>query len=67
MTQAGRACNRQELLAKVWGEDWTGDERTLEVHIRWLRMKIEDDPTNPRYIQTVRGYGYQFISSEEWM
>ncbi len=66
MSHAGRACNRQELLSKVWGEDWTGDERTLEVHIRWLRMKIEDDPTNPRYIQTVRGYGYRFISPEEW-
>ncbi len=66
MSQAGRACGRQELLSKVWGEEWAGDGRTLEVHVRWLRMKIEDDPTNPRYIQTVRGYGYRFISPEEW-
>jgi len=66
MSQAGRACSRQELLSKVWGEEWSGDGRTLEVHVRWLRMKIEDDPTNPRYIQTVRGYGYRFISPEEW-
>ena len=65
MSQAGRACSRQELLNRVWGEEWYGDARTLEVHIRWLRIKIEDDPTNPKYIQTVRGYGYRFISTEE--
>ncbi len=65
VSQAGRACSRQELLNQVWGEDWSGDPRTLEVHIRWLRMKIEDDPTNPGYIQTVRGYGYRFITPDE--
>ncbi len=65
MTQAGRACSRQELLNKVWGEDWSGDPRTLEVHIRWLRLKVEEDPTNPIYIQTVRGYGYRFVSPDE--
>ncbi len=65
MRQAGRACSRQELLNKVWGEDWSGDPRTLEVHIRWLRLKVEDDPTNPIYIQTVRGYGYRFVSPDE--
>ena len=65
MRQAGRACSRQELLNKVWGEEWSGDPRTLEVHIRWLRLKVEDDPTNPVYIQTVRGYGYRFVSPDE--
>jgi DNA-binding response OmpR family regulator len=65
MSQAGRACSRQELLNQVWGLEWSGDPRTLEVHIRWLRLKIEDDPTNPTYIQTVRGYGYRFISPDE--
>ncbi len=65
MSQAGRACSRQELLNQVWGMEWSGDPRTLEVHIRWLRLKIEDDPTNPGYIQTVRGYGYRFISPDE--
>jgi len=65
VSQAGRACSRQELLNKVWGEEWSGDPRTLEVHIRWLRMKVEDDPTNPGYIQTVRGYGYRFITPDE--
>jgi two-component system response regulator RegX3 len=65
MRQAGRACSRQELLNRVWGEEWSGDPRTLEVHIRWLRLKVEDDPTNPVYIQTVRGYGYRFVSPDE--
>jgi DNA-binding response OmpR family regulator len=65
MSKAGRACSRQELLAEIWGEEWLGDSRTLEVHIRWLRLKVEDDPTNPKYIQTVRGYGYRFVSQEE--
>lgn len=65
MSHAGRAVSRDELISKIWGSDWTGDPRTLEVHIRWLRLKIEDDPTIPRFVQTVRGYGYRFIGSEE--
>ena len=65
IAQAGRAVSRDELICKVWGEDWSGDPRTLEVHVRWLRLKIEDDPTIPRYVQTVRGYGYRFIGPEE--
>jgi DNA-binding response OmpR family regulator len=63
--QAGRAVSRDELISKIWGSDWSGDLRTLEVHIRWLRLKIEDDPTNPRFVQTVRGYGYRFIGPDE--
>ena len=65
ISQAGRAVSRDELISKIWGSDWSGDPRTLEVHIRWLRLKIEDDPTNPRFVQTVRGYGYRFIAPEE--
>ena len=65
MSNAGRAVSRDELIGKVWGTDWGGDPRTLEVHIRWLRLKIEDDPTIPRFVQTVRGYGYRFIAPEE--
>lgn len=65
ISQAGRAVSRDELISKIWGVDWSGDPRTLEVHIRWLRLKIEDDPTNPRFIQTVRGYGYRFVSPDE--
>jgi len=62
---AGRALSREELLAAVWGSDWIGDPRTLDVHIRWLRIKIEDDPASPKYIQTVRGHGYRFAGQEE--
>jgi DNA-binding response OmpR family regulator len=60
MARAGQAIARSELLDCVWGEDWPGDPRTLDVHIRWLREKLEDDPSAPRFIQTVRGYGYRF-------
>lgn len=60
MENAGKAMPRQELLGQVWGEDWVGNSRTLDVHIRWLREKVERDPSVPRYIQTVRGYGHRF-------
>jgi DNA-binding response OmpR family regulator len=66
MNQAGRALDRSTLMNSVWGENWFGDPRTLDVHIRWLRMKIEDDPAAPRYIQTVRGMGYRFAGPEEF-
>jgi DNA-binding response OmpR family regulator len=62
---AGRALSREELLSEVWGEDWIGDQRTLDVHVRWLRLKVEDDPASPVYIQTVRGHGYRFAGPEE--
>lgn len=62
---AGRALSREELLSEVWGDDWIGDQRTLDVHVRWLRLKIEDDPASPKYIQTVRGHGYRFAGPEE--
>lgn len=65
MRNAGRALSREELLAQVWGEDWIGDPRTLDVHVRWLRLKIEEDPAIPDYIQTVRGHGYRFAGPEE--
>ena len=65
MRNAGRALSREELLALVWGEEWIGDPRTLDVHVRWLRLKIEEDPASPQYIQTVRGYGYRFAGPEE--
>jgi DNA-binding response OmpR family regulator len=65
MKNAGRALSREELLAEVWGDDWIGDPRTLDVHVRWLRLKIEDDPASPQYIQTVRGHGYRFAGPEE--
>ncbi len=65
MKNAGRALSRDELLSQVWGEEWIGDPRTLDVHVRWLRLKVEEDPASPQYIQTVRGYGYRFVGPEE--
>lgn len=56
----GIALSRDLLLERVWGLDFLGDSRTVDVHIRWLREKIEPDPARPRYIQTVRGVGYRF-------
>jgi DNA-binding response OmpR family regulator len=55
----GRAVPRQELFDDVWGAGWVGDARTLDVHIRWLREKLEEDASHPVYIQTVRGFGYR--------
>jgi DNA-binding response OmpR family regulator len=52
--------SRDLILTKVWGYDYFVDKRTVDVHIRWLREKIEDDPSNPRRIITVRGVGYRF-------
>lgn len=63
MENAGHALSRHELLDQVWGEDWVGDPRTVDVHICWLRGKLGDDPSGPRYIQTVHGYGYRFVAS----
>ncbi|HEX7588213.1 MAG TPA: response regulator transcription factor [Anaerolineae bacterium] len=60
MEKVGQAMSRQDLLDLVWGEEWIGNPRTLDVHIRWLREKIEDDSAAPTYIETVRGHGYRF-------
>jgi len=55
----GFVFNREQLLEKVWGYDYAGDTRTVDVHIRWLRQKIEADPKKPNYLITVRGAGYK--------
>lgn len=60
VSSMGDVVTRAEIFNKVWGTDWLGDMRTLDVHIRWLREKLERDPGNPRHIQTVRGVGYRF-------
>ena len=65
MGRSGEVVTRAELFDEVWGTDWLGDTRTLDVHIRWLREKIEVDPGQPRYIQTVRSVGYRFAAPEE--
>ena len=56
----GAVLSRDLLLTRVWGYDYVGDSRTVDVHVRWLREKIEADPANPRRIVTVRGIGYRF-------
>jgi DNA-binding response OmpR family regulator len=56
----GQVLSREQLLNLVWGNDFYGDSRTVDVHIRWLREKIEEDPGDPKYILTIRGVGYKF-------
>ena len=56
----GQMLSREFILERVWGWDYVGDSRTVDVHIRWLRKKIEKDPSNPERIITVRGGGYRF-------
>ena len=60
MANPDRVLGRDYLLDRVWGEDYVGDVRTLDVHIRWLREKIERDPSTPAHILTVHGVGYRF-------
>lgn len=60
LSRPGEVITRAEFFDQVWGTDWLGDTRTLDVHIRWLREKIEADPSQPHLIQTVRGIGYRF-------
>jgi len=59
MRNAGRVLTRMQLIDRVWGSDYVGDTKTLDVHIKRLRAKIEVDPANPVIIQTVRGLGYK--------
>ena len=59
-TADGRVLSREDLLEKVWGYDYFGDGRLVDVHVRRLRTKIEPDPGNPRYVTTIRGMGYKF-------
>lgn len=65
MLAKGRVLNRDQLMEKVWDVEFCGDARTVDVHIRYLRQKIEDESENPKYILTVRGVGYRFASEDE--
>ncbi|MDU1686811.1 MAG: response regulator transcription factor, partial [Clostridium perfringens] len=60
----GNILTRELLLDKIWGYEYIGETRTVDVHIRHLRKKIESDDKNPQYIQTIRGVGYKFTSNE---
>jgi DNA-binding response OmpR family regulator len=57
----GKILSREDLLERVWGYDYFGDSRLVDVHIRRLRTKIEPDPSNPLYLVTVRGAGYKLV------
>jgi two-component system, OmpR family, response regulator RegX3 len=60
LRNAGRVLTRGQLIDRVWGSDYVGDTKTLAVHVKRLRAKIEPDPSNPRHLVTVRGLGYKF-------
>jgi len=62
MRNAGQVLSRRYLMREVWRTDYCEDTRTLEVHVCWLRKKIEPDPRRPRYLRTIRGRGYQFCN-----
>ena len=62
LRNAGRVLTRMQLIDRVWGSDYVGDTKTLDVHVKRLRSKIEPDPANPRHLVTVRGLGYKFES-----
>ncbi len=63
LTNAGRVLTRETLIDRVWGPHYVGDTKTLDVHVKRLRTKIEDDPSAPRRITTIRGLGYKFEST----
>ncbi len=60
----GQVFGREQLLERVWGYDYAGETRTVDVHVHWLRSQLEDDPSSPTRIQTVRGVGYVFRPPE---
>jgi two-component system response regulator RegX3 len=66
VAQAGRVVTREDLMSRVWDENWFGSTKTLDVHVRWLRQKLDDAPDDPRYLHTVRGVGFRFTAPEEW-
>ena len=65
MSNAGQVVKRETIMDEVWDPHWFGPTKTLDVHISWLRKKLEDDPANPVYITTVRGVGFRFAAVED--
>jgi two-component system, OmpR family, response regulator RegX3 len=65
MANAGEVLRRDRIMDEVWDPHWFGPTKTLDVHISWLRKKIEDDPIDPRYITTIRGVGFRFRSPDD--
>jgi DNA-binding response OmpR family regulator len=60
IASAGSVVNRDSLMREVWGSEPIGSTKTLDMHVSWLRRKLDDDANNPRYITTVRGLGFRF-------
>jgi two-component system, OmpR family, response regulator RegX3 len=60
LRNSGRVLTRMQLIDRIWGADYVGDTKTLDVHVKRLRSKIEPDPSAPRHLVTVRGLGYKF-------
>jgi two-component system response regulator RegX3 len=65
MSRAGEVVGREEIMDEVWDPHWFGPTKTLDVHVSWLRKKIEDEPSAPRYITTVRGVGFRFAAPDD--
>ncbi|MDA0185531.1 response regulator transcription factor [Solirubrobacter phytolaccae] len=63
---AGEVVTREDLIARVWDENWFGSTKTLDVHVGWLRGKLGDDAAAPRWVHTVRGVGFRFTGPGEW-
>ncbi len=61
---AGSVVRREDLMSRVWDENWFGSTKTLDVHMGWLRRKLGDDPADPAYVHTVRGVGFRFTAPE---
>jgi len=66
MSRAGQVVRREEIMDLVWDEHWFGSTKTLDVHVSWLRKKLEDDPANPVYITTSRGVGFRFAAPDSF-
>ena len=65
IANAGQVVKREAIMDEVWDPHWFGPTKTLDVHISWLRKKLEDDPSDPRYITTIRGVGFRFAAPED--
>ncbi len=66
VTHAGEVVTREDLISRVWDENWFGSTKTLDVHVGWLRGKLGDDASDPRLLHTVRGVGFRFTGPDEW-
>jgi two-component system response regulator RegX3 len=66
MSHAGEVVTREDLISRVWDENWFGSTKTLDVHVGWLRGKLGDDAAAPRWVHTVRGVGFRFTGPALW-